>query len=390
MTGRVILIILDACGIGALPDAHLYNDEGSNTIANTAKAVGGLRMPNLERLGLGNIDAILGVSPNASASANFGKMAELSAGKDSTSGHWEIMGLITEKPFPVYPHGFPPEVIRAFEEAIGKNTLGNKPASGTEIIKELGEEHITTAKPIVYTSADSVFQIAAHEDVIPVDELYQMCTTARNLLVGEHAVVRVIARPFVGKPGSFKRTERRKDFSLTPPSDTVLDILKANHLPVIGLGKIEDLFAGKGLTYSIHSRDNSDGMDKLIEAVEKFKDGLILINLVDFDMLWGHRNDPRAFADGLEEFDRRLPEVMERLQGEDILILTADHGCDPTTLSTDHSREYVPLLVYGESIAKNRNLGVRESFADVGATIAEIFGIKGTGSGKSFLEEVKT
>lgn len=389
MSTRVILIILDACGIGALPDAHLYNDEGSNTIANTARAVGGLKLPSLEGLGLGNINPILGVSPNASASANFGKMAELSAGKDSTSGHWEIMGLITEKLFPVYPNGFPPEVIRAFEEATGKKILGNKPASGTEIIKELGEEHIRTGKPIVYTSADSVFQIAAHEEIIPVDRLYQMCRTARNMLVGEHAVVRVIARPFVGKPGSFKRTERRRDFSLPPPSETVLDILKRNHVPVIGLGKIEDLFAGKGLTHSIHSKNNSDGMDRLVEAVKEFKKGLILINLVDFDMLWGHRNDPRAFAHGLEEFDRRLPEVMELLQGEDILIITADHGCDPTTPSTDHSREYVPLLVCGESIAKGKNLGVRESFADVGATIAEIFGIKGTGSGKSFLEEIR-
>jgi phosphopentomutase len=389
MSKRVILIILDACGIGQLPDAHLYNDEGSNTIVNTAKAVRGLRLPNLEKLGLGNIDTILGVSPNASALANFGKMAELSTGKDSTSGHWEIMGLITKRPFPVYPQGFPSEVIQRFEKAVGKKVLGNKPASGTEIIKELGEEHIGTGKPIVYTSADSVFQIAAHEEITPVNELYQMCTIARNILVGDHAVVRVIARPFVGKPGSFKRTERRKDFSLPPPSDTVLDILKRNHVPVIGLGKIEDLFAGKGLTKSIHSKNNSEGVDKLVEAVKEFKEGLILINLVDFDMLWGHRNDPRAFADGLEEFDRRLPEVKELLQEEDILILTADHGCDPTTYSTDHSREYVPLLVYGESIAAGRNLGVRESFADVGATITGIFGIEGTGRGKSFLKEIE-
>jgi phosphopentomutase len=389
MTSRVILIILDACGIGALPDAHLYKDEGSNTIVNTARAVGGLKLPNLKGLGLGNIDAISGVSPNAAASANFGKMAELSAGKDSTSGHWEIMGLITEKPFPVYPNGFPPEVILSFEEATGKKILGNKPASGTEIIKELGEEHIRTGKPIVYTSADSVFQIAAHEDVIPVDELYQMCTAARNLLVGEHAVVRVIARPFIGKPGSFQRTERRKDFSLPPPSDTVLDILKRNNHPVVGLGKIEDLFAGRGLTAAVHSKNNSDGVDKLIEAMKEFRRGLIFINLVDFDMLWGHRNDPRAFADGLEEFDRRLPEVTQPLQKEDVLIITADHGCDPTTPSTDHSREYVPLQVYGQSITKGKNLGVRESFADVGATIADIFGVNGTGRGKSFLEEIK-
>jgi phosphopentomutase len=389
MAARVILIILDACGIGALPDAHLYSDEGSNTLVNTARAVRGLKLPHMEKLGLGNIDEIPGVGPNPSASANCGKMAELSAGKDSTSGHWEIMGLITEKSFPVYPNGFPPEVIQAFEEAAGRKILGNKPASGTEIIEELGEEHIRTGKPIVYTSADSVFQIAAHEDVIPVNDLYEMCTTARKLLVGEHAVVRVIARPFVGKPGSFKRTERRKDFSLPPPSDTVLDILKRNHLPVVGLGKIQDLFAGKGLTHSIHSKNNSDGVDKLVQAIKESEEGLILINLVDFDMLWGHRNNPRAFAHGLEEFDSRLPEVTQLLQKDDILIITADHGCDPTTPSTDHSREYVPLLVYGRSITKGKNLGIRESFADVGATIADIFGVNGTGHGTSFLQGIK-
>jgi len=383
------VIILDACGIGELPDAKLYQDEGSNTIVNTAKAVGGLKLPHLEKLGLGNIDTILGVNPNASALANFGKMAELSAGKDSTSGHWEIMGLIVKKPFPVYPHGFPPEIIGEFEKAISRKILGNKPASGTEIIKELGEEHIKSGKIIVYTSADSVFQIAAHEEIITVEKLYEMCLVARKMLVGQHAVNRVIARPFVGKPGSLKRTERRKDFSLPPPSETVLDILKRNDIPVMGIGKIEDLFAGKGLNQSIHTKNNSDGMDKLIEAVRLFKTGLIFINLVDFDMLWGHRNNPSAFATGLEEFDRRFPEVTELMEKDDILIITADHGCDPTTPSTDHSREYVPLLVYGRSIASSVNLGIRESFSDVGATIAEIFGIKGTGSGKSFFKEIQ-
>jgi phosphopentomutase len=389
MTRRVILIILDACGIGELPDAELYQDEGSNTIVNTAKAVGGLKLPNVEKLGLGNIDTIPGVNRNASALANFGKMAELSVGKDSTSGHWEIMGLILKEPFPVYPYGFPPEIIGKFERAIGKKILGNKPASGTEIIKELGEGHIRSGKPIVYTSADSVFQIAAHEEIIPVDELYKMCTIARNILVGKHTVTRVIARPFVGKPGSFKRTERRKDFSLAPPSETVLDILKRNGIPVLGMGKIEDLFAGKGLTQSIHTKNNSDGMDKLVEATRLFKTGLIFINLVDFDMLWGHRNNPPGFAAGLEEFDRRLPEMTELLEKEDILIITADHGCDPTTPSTDHSREYVPLLVYGRSIASNINLGIRESFSDVGATIAEIFNVEGTGCGKSFFKQIQ-
>lgn len=389
MTRRVILIILDACGIGELPDAKLYQDEGSNTIVNTAKAVGGLKLPKLEKLGLGNIDTIPGVNRNASALANFGKMAELSVGKDSTSGHWEIMGLILKEPFPVYPHGFPPEIIGKFEKAIGKKILGNKPASGTEIIKELGEEHIRSGKPIVYTSADSVFQIAAHEEIIPVEELHKMCKIARKMLVGEHGVSRVIARPFVGKPGSFKRTERRKDFSLAPPSETILDILKRNGIPVLGMGKIEDLFAGKGLTQCIHTKNNSDGMDKLVEATRLFKTGLIFINLIDFDMLWGHRNNPPGFAAGLEEFDRRLPEMTELLEKEDILIITADHGCDPTTPSTDHSREYVPLLVYGRSIASNINLGIRESFSDVGATIAEIFNVEGTGCGKSFFKEIQ-
>ena len=389
MTRRAVLIILDACGIGELPDAKFYDDEGSNTIVNTAKALGGLKLPNLAKLGLGNIAAIPGVDPVESALANFGKMAELSAGKDSTSGHWEIMGLLTEEPFPVYPDGFPPEVVQPFEKATGRKILGNKPASGTEIIKELGEEHIRTRKPILYTSADSVFQIAAHEEIIPVEDLYHMCATARKQLVGKHGVNRVIARPFVGEPGAFTRTERRKDFSLPPSSDTVLDLLKRNDIQVIGIGKIEDLFAGKGLTHAIHTKSNSDGMDKLVEALRIFKAGLIMINLIDFDMLWGHRNDPGAFAAGLEEFDRRLPEVTELLAKEDILIITADHGCDPTTPSTDHSREYVPLLAYGGSIASNRNLGVRKSFCDVGATIAEIFGIKGTGCGKSFLKEIQ-
>jgi len=389
MIRRVVLIILDSCGIGELPDARLYHDEGSNTLANTARAVGGLRLPNLETLGLGNIAPLQGVKPNSSAIASFGKMAELSWGKDSTTGHWELMGLILKKPFPVYPRGFPPEIIQPFEKAIGRKILGNRPASGTEIIKELGEEHLRTGKPIVYTSADSVFQIAAHEEIVPVEELYRMCTIARRILVGEHGVVRVIARPFVGKPGSFMRTERRKDFSLPPPSHTILDILKGNDIPVIGIGKIEDLFAGKGLTHSIHTRNNSDGMDKLVEAMKEFKAGLILINLVDFDMLWGHRNNPRAFARGLEEFDRRLPGVMKLLGEEDILIITADHGCDPTTPSTDHSREYVPLLVHGRMIRNHVDLGIRESFADLGATIAEIFSVEGTGKGKSFLEKIK-
>ena len=388
MMKRVILIILDACGIGELPDAHLYGDEGSNTIVNTAKAAGGLKLPNLGKLGLGSIESIPGVSPEREPLGNYGRMAELSAGKDSTSGHWEIMGLVLEKPFPVYPHGFPPEIIEPFEKAVGSKVLGNKPASGTEIIKELGEQHTRTGRPIVYTSADSVFQIAAHEEIILVNKLYAMCMRARNILTGEHGVARVIARPFVGKPGSFKRTERRKDFSLPPPEETVLDMLKKNGIPVIGIGKIEDLFAGRGLTESIHTKNNSDGMDKLVGAMKKSQRGLLFINLIDFDMLWGHRNNPPAFASGLEDFDRRLPEVLDSLGRDDLLMITADHGCDPTTPSTDHSREYVPLLVYGRSVKNNVNLGVRKSFSDVGKTTAEIFKIGGTKNGVSFLKEI--
>ncbi len=386
---RVIIIILDSCGIGELPDAELYGDIGSNTLVNTAKSVGGLKLPHLQRLGLGNIVSIPGVEVNESAKADFGKMNEISPGKDSTTGHWEMMGLILPQPFPVYPQGFPVDVMEQFEKNIGRKCLGNKPASGTEIIKELGEEHVQTGKPIVYTSADSVFQIAAHEEILPVEELYRICKIARGIMVGEHGVARVIARPFLGKPGSFKRTERRRDFSLPPPSETVLDILKANHIPVIGIGKIEDLFVNRGLSASIHTGNNSDGMDKLVEALKGYKQGLIFINLVDFDMLWGHRNDAAGFAAGLEDFDRRLPDVLDLLTAGDILIITADHGCDPTTPSTDHSREYVPLLVYGSSIKNNVNLGVRESFSDVGATIVEIFGVKGTGKGKSFLGEIR-
>ena len=386
---RVILIILDSCGIGELPDANLYGDNGSNTLVNTAKAAGGLKLPHLQSLGLGNIAPILGVGENINAEANFGKMSEISPGKDSTTGHWEMMGLILPEPFPVYPQGFPAEIIEQFERAVGRKTLGNKPASGTEIIKELGEEHIKTGKPIVYTSADSVFQIAAHEEVIPVHELYRICEIARKIMTGEHGVARVIARPFLGKPGAFKRTEERQDFSLPPPSDTVLDILKANQIPVIGIGKIEDLFVGRGLSKSIHTGNNTDGMDKLVDTIKGYKQGLIFINLVDFDMLWGHRNDTPGFSAGLEDFDRRLPEFLNLLTFEDVLIITADHGCDPTTPSTDHSREYVPLLVYGKSIKRNINLGTRGSFSDVGATIAEIFGVKGTGRGKSFLGEIQ-
>ncbi|MCJ7508461.1 MAG: phosphopentomutase [candidate division Zixibacteria bacterium] len=385
---RVILIVLDSCGVGELPDAEEYNDQGSNTIGNTASAVNGLFLPNLQELGLGNIIKIEGVSPEEYPLANYGKMAEKSIGKDSTTGHWEIAGLIVNKPFPTYPQGFPTEVMKEFEKTIQRQILGNKPASGTEIIKELGEEHLKTGKPICYTSADSVFQIACHENVIPPEELYGMCQKAREILSGKHGVARVIARPFVGKPGSFKRTERRKDFSLPPPGETILDILKKNSFQVVGIGKIEDLFAGRGLTESLHTENNLDGIAKLYQKMEERFSGLIFINLIDFDMLWGHRNDVVSFARGLEEFDLTLAEILGLLKSDDLLIITADHGCDPTTSSTDHSREYVPLLVYGEMLKQSVNLKTRETFSDIAQTLAEIFNVTGTGNGKSFLKEI--
>lgn len=380
--------MLDSCGVGELPDAFKYGDQGSNTLSNTAKAVDGLHLPNLQRLGLGNIASISGVEPQKEPLASYGKMAEVSPGKDSTTGHWEMTGVILKTPFPVYPNGFPDELIKGFEKAIGTEVLGNKPASGTEIIKELGEEHLRTSKPIVYTSADSVFQIAAHEEKIPVPRLYEICQIARELLTGENAVARVIARPFVGKPGSFKRTDRRKDFSLPPPEETILDILQKKGVKVVGIGKIQDLFAGRGITRSIHTVDNQDAMDKLTQTLKEEKEGLIFINLVDFDMVWGHRNDVQGFAKGLEDFDRGLEEVLDLLQTYDVLIITADHGCDPTTPSTDHSREYVPLLVFGEKLKKSVNLGTRISFSDVSATLADIFELQGTGKGESFWREI--
>ena len=385
---RVVLIVLDSCGVGELPDAFKYGDQGSNTLSNTAKAVGRLHLPNLQRLGLGNIASISGVKPQKEPLASYGKMAEVSAGKDSTSGHWEMTGVILKTPFPVYPHGFPDELIKRFEKAVGTEVLGNKPASGTEIIKELGEEHLRTSKPIVYTSADSVFQIAAHEEKIPVPRLYEICQIARELLTGENAVARVIARPFVGKPGSFRRTDRRKDFSLPPPERTILDNLQDKKVKIIGIGKINDLFAGRGISRSIHTRDNQDAMDKLIQTIKEEKEGLIFINLVDFDMVWGHRNDIQGFAKGLEDFDRRLEEVLDLLQTYDVLIITADHGCDPTTPSTDHSREYVPLLIFGKKLKKGVNLGTRRSFSDVSATLADIFEVQRTGKGESFWKEI--
>jgi len=387
---RAIIIVLDGCGVGELPDAAEYNDVGSNTLGNLSRALpGGLELPNLERLGLGNIIPIQGVPPRTDAIGSWGKMAELSAGKDSTSGHWEIAGLVTEQPFPTYPDGFPPEVIGPFSEAIGRGILANSVASGTEIIARLGDEHVRTGLPIVYTSADSVFQIACHEEVVPVEQLYQWCQIARKLLTGPHAVGRVIARPFVGKDGSYQRVGgHRRDFSLRPPGPTLLDLLKSSGHQVIGIGKIEDLYAGQGLTQSIHSDDNGDGMRKVLNTLPELDRGLLMINLVEFDMAWGHRNDCQGFAQGLAEFDRWLPELLSRMTGGDLLFITADHGNDPTTPSTDHSREHVPLLAYGPGLGSGSDLGTRRSLADIAATVAELFSIPGTGRGASFLAQI--
>jgi phosphopentomutase len=381
---RVILIVLDSVGCGDAPDAADYGDEGSNTLANTARAVGGLKLPNMGRLGLGNITPIVGVPPVGVPMGAYGRLTEISPGKDTTTGHWELSGVPLSKPFPTYPNGFPADLIAEFERRIGRGTLGNYPASGTVIIQELGEEHMRTGKPIVYTSADSVFQIAAHEEIIPVDELYHMCQIARELLTGEHAVGRVIARPFVGESGNFTRTERRRDFSLLPPRDTILDVLRADGREVMGVGKIEDIFAYRGLTQSNHTGNNMDSVEAILRFMASDADGLIFANLIDFDMLYGHRNNPRGYADALEAFDVRLPEIQVALRGVDVLMITADHGNDPTTASTDHSRERVPILVAGPRVHRGVALGTRNSFADVAATIADLLDVVWDGAGESF------
>ncbi len=386
---RITVIVLDGVGIGALPDAAKYGDEKSNTLSNTAKAVGGLNLPNLEAFGLANAAGveIQGISPVDKPLAAFGKSAEKSAGKDTTTGHWEIAGIILEHPFPVYPSGFPPEIIQPFEAAINRKVLWNKPASGTEIIAMLGEEHMRTGYPIVYTSADSVFQVAAHEEVIPLEELYEICRKARALLTGKHAVGRVIARPFIGTPGDFKRTKNRKDFSVKPPSKTVLNSIAESGMEVVGVGKITDIFAGEGITRSLKTADNIDGVNKIINLLKTPFQGLIFSNLVEFDMLFGHRNNPGGYAGALKAFDNRLPEIMAALGEDDILVITADHGCDPTTPGTDHTREYVPLLIYGKPV-NVCCLGTRETFADLGATIADLLKIPPPPAGESFANRI--
>lgn len=388
MINRVILVVLDGVGAGAAPDAAAFGDEGAHTLAHVAEAVGGLRVPNLEALGLGHLGTLAGVRRTGQPDGCFGRMAPLSPGKDSTTGHWEMAGLVLEKPFPTYPQGFPGEVIEAFQQAIGRKTLGNYAASGTVIIQELGLQHLQTGSPIVYTSADSVFQVAAHERVIAVEELYGMCRTARRLLTPPHQVARVIARPFAGDPGSFMRTDGRRDFSVEPPAQTLLDALKAAGYPVIGIGKIEDLFKGRGLTRAMPTKNDTATMEAMIGVLKSVPRGLIFANLIEFDMLYGHRNDAPGFARALQAFDARLPEIIGGMQQDDLLCVTADHGNDPTRPGTDHTREYAPLLVYGARVARGVNLGTRKSFADLGQTIAEALGIKRLARGESFLHGI--
>jgi phosphopentomutase len=385
---RAILVVLDGVGVGANPDAHAYGDDGASSLEHCADAIGGLALPNLGSIGLGNITPIKGTPPTDHARGAFGRMAEAAAGKDSTTGHWEMTGVVLQKPLPTYPHGFPPDVVEAFEKAISRKVIGNKVASGTEIIKELGAEHMRTGYPILYTSADSVFQIAAHQDIIPLVELYHMCETARHMLTGDHAVGRVIARPFIGTPGNFKRTEHRRDFSLQPLGTTLLDLLKDSGKDVIGLGKIEDLFAGQGLTQRDHTETNSDGMKATLHWLEMDFNGLLFVNLVEFDMLWGHRRDSQGYAQALREVDTWFALLQEAMRPGDAIFFTADHGVDPTYRGTDHTREHVPLLAYGAPIRAGVNLGTRSTYADLGQTLAQAFGVGKLAAGTSFADEL--
>ncbi len=388
MINRVIWIILDSVGMGELPDAAKFGDEGSNTIGNIAKEYG-LDLPNMRKLGLANIEGMVNLEKVDRPDGVYGRIAELSNGKDTTIGHWEMVGIHSPIAFPTYPDGFPADITNQFEEFAGKKILGNKPASGTAILEELGKEHMETGRPIVYTSADSVFQIAAHEDVVPIEKLYEMCRAARDILKGEHAVARVIARPFKGELGSFYRTANRRDFSLVPPETTVLDNMKAHGLDVIGVGKIEDIFSEKGITEAIHTKDNMDGVDGTIAYMKKDNKGLIFTNLVEFDSQWGHRNNVEGYAKGLEAFDARLPEIVENMKDTDILMINADHGCDPTMPGSDHSREHVPFLAYGKPLKENVDLKTRKTFADLGQTISDIFDLEKLKNGESFLDEIK-
>ena len=380
---QVVIIVLDSVGIGDAPDADVYGDVGSNTIGNIARAIGGLSVPNLATLGLGHLGDFNGIPAVEKPTGAYGRLTEVSAGKDTTTGHWELGGVSLKRPFPTFPDGFPEDFVKRYEARIGRQTLGNYPASGTIIVEQLGAEHVATGKPIIYTSADSVFQIAAHEEVIPIDELYHLCEIAREMLMNELVVGRVIARPFVGPVGAFKRTERRRDFSLTPPADTILDKVKTAGLMSAGVGKIEDIFAHRGLTHVNHTGNNNAGVTATIDFIKTRRHGLVFTNLVDFDALYGHRNNVEGYAQALREFDRRLPEILAAMSDDDVLFITADHGNDPTTPSTDHSRERVPLLAAGRQV-KPVAIGTRSSFADLAATVAKLLNVEPPDEGAEF------
>ncbi len=382
-----LLIILDGVGIGELPDADKYGDVGSDTLGNIAKVMNGLELPNLKKMGLANIRKLTNFDPVATPLASYGKMTEISKGKDSTSGHWEIGGLKIDFDFPTYPNGFPKDLMNNFLEQTGfDGFLGNKTASGTQIIEELGDEHVKTGYPIVYTSADSVFQIAAHEDVIPLEKLYEICEiTRKKVCINQHSVGRIIARPFIGESGRYERTTNRKDFSVDPLSDTILDLLKGNNINTIAIGKVNDLFNYRGINKSVKTKSNLEGINEIISNLKSEENSFIFTNLVDFDVYYGHRNNPEGFHNALVEFDNWLPKILDELDETDRLIITADHGNDPTTPSTDHSREYVPLLYYAKD-QNSRNLGIRETFSDIAKTIADYYQVKNSFPGKSFLQ----
>lgn len=385
---RVFLIVLDSFGIGEMPDAIDFQDEGSNTIkaASTSEF---FSMPNMQKLGLFNIDGVDCREGVEEPKATYARMTEVSKGKDTTIGHWEIAGIQSKRPLPTYPQGFPKEILDKFQEATGRGIICNKPYSGTDVIRDYGKQHVETGDLIVYTSADSVFQIAAHEAVVPIETLYEYCKIAREILVGEHGVGRVIARPFEGEYPDFKRTSRRHDFSILPPTDTMLNNLKDHNFDVIAVGKINDIFAGQGITEYVYTKNNEEGIERTLEYLDKDFEGLCFINLVDFDMLYGHRNDVDGYAKALTHFDNRLPAILDKLREEDILMITADHGCDPLTPSTDHSREYTPWIIYGKQVKENNNLGTRESFSDIAKTITDYFGIWSDIKGESALHKFK-
>ena len=386
---RVVLVVLDSVGVGEMPDAQMYGDKGSHTLDHTFEACNKLNLPNLKKLGFGNIDGVKSLGKEENLIGAYGKAAEKSIGKDTVTGHWEIAGVVLDKPLNTYPEGFSDEIINEFKEKANiDGILGNKVASGTAIIEELGEEHVKTGYPIIYTSADSVFQIAAHEEVVGLDNLYRMCQVAREMLVGDNVVGRVIARPFVGEVGSFTRTSNRRDYALDPFGKTMLEYIKENGMSVAAVGKIEDIYNGKGVTDAVHIKNNMDGVDKTLEYMDTIDNGLIFTNLVDFDMLYGHRNDPKGYGKALEDFDGRLNEIYSKLRDEDILIITADHGCDPTTESTDHSREYIPILVYGKNVKGGAELGIRESFTDIGKSILDYLEVENNIEGKSFIKNI--